>query len=168
MGNKGIRLIINELMQDGSKQIGSVQAFLEYMHDAKSLLFSLKFRFAKKIGKEEFLQIENFLEKMENLVESFKCKKIDEKLLCLLEIKEWFIGMVEGMQSLSQADLKNYNLKLTHLLTVMNSISYEDNVVFKIIQEKTSRGLVKRSFEDEVRSLKSLLPQGGSHSKKAA
>ena len=38
----------------------------------------------------------------------------------------------------------------------MNSTSYEDNIFFKLVEEKTSKGVIKRSFEDEVKHLKKL------------
>lgn len=151
-----MRDIINGLLESGGDQIGSIEVFLAYLRTAKSFLFSLKTRFTKRIGKEEYLLIENFLCRQESLVESFSCKRLDQKLESVLAVKNWLKGVIECSGALSPADLKDANLKLTHLLTIMCSTSYEDNVFFKLIEEKAAKGVVKRSFEDEVKALLKL------------
>lgn len=150
--------IINELLESDRDQVKSIELFLEYVHAAKSLLFSLKKRFTKKIGKEEYLLIENFLCRQESLVESFTCKGLFQKLQSILAIKNWLRDALEKPEKLSSQELKTINLKLTHLLTIMCSTSYEDNIFFKLVEEKTSKGVVKRTFEDEVKALLKLNP----------
>ena len=150
--------IINELLESDRDQVKSIELFLEYVHAAKSLLFSLKKRFTKKIGKEEYLLIENFLCRQESLVESFTCKGLFQKLQSILAIKNWLRDALSKPEKLSSQELKTINLKLTHLLTIMCSTSYEDNIFFKLVEEKTSKGVVKRTFEDEVKALLKLDP----------
>lgn len=152
----GMQEIINELLESQSDQIKSIELFLEYLKTAKSFLFSLKTRFTKKIAKEEFLLIENFLCRQESLVESFSCKGLYEKLQSILAIKNWLKSVIDSPRKLSPNELKSGNLKLTHLLTIMCSTSYEDNIFFRLVEEKTSRGIVKRTFEDEVKALLKL------------
>ncbi|MEX1100155.1 MAG: hypothetical protein WEB87_07005, partial [Bacteriovoracaceae bacterium] len=148
--------IINDLLESESDQVKSIELFLEYLETAKSCLFSLKNRFTKKIGKEEFLLIENFLCRQESLVESFSCRDLDRKLRGILAIKNWLKNIIDQPDRVSLPVLKDHNLKLTHLLTIMCSISYEDNIFFKLVEEKTAKGVVKRSFEDEVKALLKL------------
>ncbi|MCO4753539.1 MAG: hypothetical protein KC478_03610 [Bacteriovoracaceae bacterium] len=148
-----MQAIINDLLASESDQLKSLELFLEYLETAKSFLFSLKNRFVKKIAKEEFLLIENFLCRQESLVESFTCRGLDAKLRSLIAIKNWLKSYLDTPGEISPQELKDLNLKLTHLLSIMCSISYEDNIFFKIVEEKTSKGVIKRSFEDEVKAL---------------
>ena len=154
--NPKVKKIIGELVESGSYQIKSLELFLEYLSTAKSLLYSLKSRFTKKIGKEEYLLIESFLGRQESLVDSFTCRGLRSKLESILAIKNWLKSAMGEAKQTQPYELKNRNLKLTHLLTIMCSISYEDNVFFKLVEEKTSRGVIKRSFEDEVKALLKL------------
>lgn len=153
-----VQVIINDILESDSDQLKSLETFLEYLDTAKSLLFSLKSRFVKKIGKEEYLLLENFLCRQESLVESFTCRALDSKLRSLISIKDWMKNLVAAPSTLSNSELKELNLKLTHLLTIMCSISYEDNIFFKIVEEKTAKGVIKRSFEEEVKALTKDIP----------
>jgi hypothetical protein len=145
--------LISEFIKDDQAQLNSIEKFLEYQVSAKSFLFSLKNKFTKKIDKEEFLLLENFLCRQESLIESFSCRHLDRKLESLLEIKECIRDVMLTQGKLELKELKDYNLKLSHLLTIMSSTSYEDNIFFKLVEEKTSKGVLKRSFEDEVKQL---------------
>lgn len=151
--NPKIQTLINDLIDSDKDHVASIQDFLLYVKNAKSLLFSLKSKFAKKIAREEYLQLESFLSRQENLVESFLCKKLDVKLHGLLEIKDWFKNIVSNIDNLDKESLKNYTLKVTHLLTLMSSCNYTDNIFFKILEEKTSRAYVARTFEEEIKEL---------------
>ncbi|MBC76443.1 MAG: hypothetical protein CME64_10550 [Halobacteriovoraceae bacterium] len=153
-----VKSIINEMLDSESDQLKSLETFLEYFETAKSLLFSLKSRFVKKIGKEEYLLLENFLCRQESLVESFSCRSLDSKVKSLIQIKDWMKGFLDRPNQLSTNELKELNLKLTHLLTIMCSISYEDNIFFKLVEEKTAKGVLKRSFEEEVKALTKGIP----------
>lgn len=146
--------MIGEFIKDDNAQIDSIEKFLEYQVSAKSFLFSLKNKFTKKINHKEFLLIENFLCRQESLIESFSCRHLDRKLESLLEIKECIKSLIDNRDKMELNELKDYNLKLTHLLTIMASTHYEDNIFFKLVEEKTSKGVIKRSFEDEVKQLK--------------
>lgn len=148
--------MINHFINDENSHIEDIQQFLEYQASAKSFLFSLKNKFTKKINNKEFLLIENFLCRQESLIESFSCRQLYRKLESLLEIKACLNELISHQNSIELNTLKDYNLKLTHLLTIMNSTSYEDNIFFKLVEEKTSKGVIKRSFEDEVKHLKKL------------
>lgn len=148
-----IKSIINELLESDSDQLKSIELFLEYLQSSKSFLFSLKKRFTKMIGKEEYLLIENFLGRQEGLVDSFTCRGIYQKLESILLIKNWLKEVLDQGAKISPKELKSINLKLTHLLTIMSSISYEDNIFFKLVEEKTAKGVIKRNFEDEVKAL---------------
>ena len=156
--NPRAQKIVNNLLRNGGDQLQSIELFLEYLQTAKSFLFSLKNRFIKKIGKEEYLLIENFLCRQESLVESFVCRGLRQKLQSVLLVKNWLKGVIESSEELGPSQTKSANLKLTHLLTIMCSTSYEDNIFFKLVEEKTSKGVVKRTFEDEVKALLKLEP----------
>ena len=151
--NPKIQKLINELIESDKDHVASIQDFLFYVKNAKSLLFSLKSKFSKKIGREEFLQLESFLSRQENLVESFLCKQLDIKLHCLLEVKDWFKNIIANIDGLEKEILKSHTLKITHLLTLMSSGSYADNIFFKILEEKTSRPYLARTFEEEIKEL---------------
>lgn len=151
-----ISKMIEEFITDENAHIDSIEQFLEYQASAKSFLFSLKNKFTKKINNKEFLLIENFLCRQESLIESFACRGLDRKLESLLEIKACIKQLKTHQSGMELNTLKDYNLKLTHLLTIMSSTSYEDNIFFKLVEEKTSKGVIKRSFEDEVKQLKKL------------
>src|SRR5690606_8356655 len=59
MTNPKIRTILHNLFEGKESGIHSLNHFLTYFQFAKSFLFSMKTKFAKKIGREEFLIIEN-------------------------------------------------------------------------------------------------------------
>lgn len=152
-GRSPVHELINALLEQEKDHVGSIQDFLKFIKNAKSFFFSLKNKFARRIGREEDLQLENFLSRQENLVESFLAKRLDVKLNNLLQIKDWFKDIVSGMEGLDKESLRICTLKITHLLTIMSSYNYDDNIFFKIIEEKTSRGVVRRTFEEEIKSL---------------
>ena len=126
--NPKIQNIVNELILSEKNYISSIRNFVTYMKNAKSLLFSLKSRFSKKIGREEYLLLENFLSKQENLVDSFLCKNLDQKLYDYWMLRDWFQQVEAELLELDKDCLKNYNLKITHLLSLMSSYSYSDNI----------------------------------------
>jgi len=151
--NKDLKRIIDHLIDNKSRQLDSLESFLFYIRNIKTGLYTLKSKFSKKISKEEHLQIESFLNRQENLAESFLCQKLDQKLDKVLDIKNWIQNLNDSYQTLSSHELSDLTLKLTHLLSIMSATSYEDNIFFKLIEEKTSKGIVRRSFEDEVKQL---------------
>ena len=112
--------------------------------------------FAKKIHKEEFLLVENFLIKQEGLIDSFRSRSLKEKVVSIIHIDEWIGRTINQIDLISLDELKDLNLKLSYLLSVMVSASYEDNIFFKLIEEKAAKGKVQRSFEDEVKNLLNL------------
>jgi hypothetical protein len=148
-----LREILSEIYYSKEKQVSSLEKFVVYMNTIKSCLFSFKFRFSKRIGKEEYLLIENFLSRQENMIDSFLCKKLDQKINSLLEVKNCLKHVLLNMSKLDITEINNSALKLSHILTIVSSTSYEDNIFYKLTEEKTSRGIVKRSFEDEVKAL---------------
>jgi hypothetical protein len=148
-----LRDILSEIYYSKEKQISSLEKFVVYMNTIKSCLFSFKYRFSKKIGKEEYLLIENFLSKQENMIDSFLCKELDKKINNFLEVKNWLKHVLLKIDKLDSMEINNSALKLSHILTIVSSTSYEDNIFYKLAEEKTSRGVTKRSFEDEVKAL---------------
>src|SRR5690606_26500687 len=82
------KVILEKLFSKSQNGIESLEDFLIYARYAKSFLFSLKNRFSRKIGREEFLIIENALIKQENLIDSFGCKNLDQKLKSLISIQD--------------------------------------------------------------------------------
>jgi hypothetical protein len=148
-----LRDILSEIYYSKEKQVSSLKKFIVYMNTIKSCLFSFKYRFSKKIGKEEYLLIENFLSSQENMIESFLCKKLDKKINSLLEVKNWLKHVLLNLNKLDTTEINNSALKLSHILTIVSSTSYEDNIFYKLTEAKTSRGIIKRSFEDEVKAL---------------
>lgn len=145
--------ILSEIYYSKEKQVSSLEKFVVYMKTIKSCLFSFKYRFSKKIGKEEYLLIENFLTRQENLIESFLCKNLDRKINSLLEVKNWLRHTMININSVNSTEVNNAALKLSHILTIISSTSYEDNIFFKLTEEKTSKGIIKRTFEEEVKAL---------------
>lgn len=154
--NPDLKKLLQKMYSTEQKQLESIEEFLIYVNTIKTCLFSFKNRFTKKIGKEEYLLIENFLTRQEALIESFNSRGLDTKLKNILEVKNWLGSVVNNLDSLSSRDQKNAALKLTHILSIISGSSYEDNIFFKLIEEKTSKGIQKRSFEDEVKSLNKL------------
>lgn len=154
--NPDLKKLLQKMYSTKQKQLESIEEFLIYVNTIKTCLFSFKNRFTKKIGKEEYLLIENFLTRQEALIESFNSRGLDTKLKNILEVKNWLGSVVNNLDSLSSRDQKNAALKLTHILSIISGSSYEDNIFFKLIEEKTSKGIQKRSFEDEVKSLNKL------------
>jgi hypothetical protein len=151
--NPDLKKILAGLFAGKESQIGTLEAFLVYIQNMKTCLFSMKQKYAKRIGKEEYLMMENFLGRQENLIESFHCKKLDKKIQNILIIKNWLQSIIVDASKHSLVELKDYTLKLSHLLTIMSSTSYEDNVLFKLVEEKTKVGFSRKSFEDEVKDL---------------
>lgn len=151
-----LKTIMDHLFDDKDNQVATLETFLIYMNNAKTCLFSMKHKYAKKIGKEEYLLMENFLARQENLIESFLCKELDKKIMSIIEIKNWLQHIMDSKESLSLTEVKDCTLKLSHLLSIMTSASYEDNLFFQLTEQKTLRGVVRKSFEEEVRDLNKL------------
>jgi len=151
-----LRTIMTHLFEHSDNQIATLETFLIYMNNAKTCLFSMKHKYEKKIGKEEYLLMENFLTRQENLIELFLCKKLDKKLESIIEVKNWLQYIMDSKESLSLIEIKDCTLKLSHLLTIMTSASYKDNLFFQLTEQKTLRGVVRKSFEEEVRDLNKL------------
>lgn len=151
-----LRTIMNHLFENKENQIATLETFLIYINNAKTCLFSMKHKYEKKIGKEEYLLMENFLARQENLIESFLAKKLDKKLESIIEIKNWLHHVFAAKADLSMLELKDFTLKLSHLLSIMTSASYEDNLFYQLTEQKTLRGVVRKSFEEEVRDLNKL------------
>ncbi|MBD65682.1 MAG: hypothetical protein CME62_10780 [Halobacteriovoraceae bacterium] len=154
--NPRVKAMVRSLLIGERKQVDSLEDFLFYTKSAKSFLFTLKNRFTKKIHKEEFLLVENFLCRQESLVESLICHKIVHKIEAIMHINNWMNKMDQNIEKVSSQTLNNCNLKLSHLMSIMTSASYEDNIFFKLIEEKAARGVSKKSFEDEVKTLLSI------------
>ncbi|MAZ47295.1 MAG: hypothetical protein CME65_01950 [Halobacteriovoraceae bacterium] len=154
--NRDVTLHIQKILDGKSTSIEDLNDFLFYTKNAKSFFFSLKNMFAKKIHKEEFLLVENFLIKQEGLIDSFRSRSLKEKVVSIIHIDEWIGRTIDQIDLISLDELKDLNLKLSYLLSVMVSASYEDNIFFKLIEEKAAKGKVQRSFEDEVKNLLNL------------
>jgi hypothetical protein len=155
--NPDLKKILEKMHSRDDKQLTSLEDFLFYVETIKSCLFSLKNRFSRKIGKEEYLVVEAFLTKQEGMIESLFSRELDVKIRSLTEVKSWLSVILNERETLSHKEIKTASLKLTHLLSVLSSTNYEDNIFFRIIEEKTGKNFVKRSFEDEVRTL--VLPK---------
>lgn len=151
--NRDVTGHIQKILDNEVDKLDSLDDFLFYTKNAKSFFFSLKNMFAKKIHKEEFLLVENFLFKQESLIDSFSCRKLNDKVDFIIQIDAWIEENAAFTSDISLDELKNLNLKLSHLLSIMASASYQDNIFFKLIEEKAARGTVQKSFEDEVKSL---------------
>ena len=87
------------------------------------------------------------------MIDSFLCKKLDQKINSLLEVKNWLKHVLLNISKLDTTEINNSALKLSHILTIVSSTSYEDNIFYTLTEEKTSRGVVKKSFEEEVKAL---------------
>ena len=151
-----LRIIMDHLFSDKDHHIATLETFLIYMNNAKTCLFSMKHKYEKKIGKEEYLLMENFLARQENLIESFLAKNLDKKIESIIAIKNWLQHTMEIKNDLTLSEVKDYTLKLSHLLSIMTSASYEDNIFFQLTEQKTLRGIVRKSFDEEVRDLSKL------------
>jgi hypothetical protein len=145
--------LMRDLLSGDKKEIDSMEEFVFYISKAKSFLFTIKSRFTKKIQSGEFLLIENFLCRQEGLVESLVCRSVTEKLKTLISIKTWIDHIESRKEDLEIYTLEECNLKLSHLLAMMTSTCEENNIIFKLIREKTSCSVTHNSFDDEVKSL---------------
>lgn len=145
--------LMKDLLAGDKKQIESMEEFVFYISKAKSFLFTIKSRFTKKIQSGEFLLIENFLCRQEGLVESMVCRSITEKFKTLISIQTWINHIDSRKDELEIYTLEECNLKLSHLLAMMTSTCEQNNVIFRLIQEKTSCSVTHNSFDDEVKSL---------------
>jgi hypothetical protein len=154
--NPKINGMIKSLIEGEITQVESLSDFLFYIKNVRSFLFTLKNKFTKKIYKEEFLIIENFLNRQESLIESLTFRGLDKKIQSIIEIDNWINEVNIDISENSRDKIKDCNLKLSHLLSIMASASYTDNIFFKLIEEKSGRGVVQKSFEDEVKNLLSI------------
>jgi hypothetical protein len=150
--NAQLRVILEQTYQREDKQLTSLEDFVFYVDTIKSCFFSLKNRFSRKIGKEEYLIVETFLTKQESMIESLISRGVDQKINSLIKIKNW-LNQYSDLNSIDDLEINQVSLKLTHMLSILGSTNYEDNIFFKILEEKTAKGFVRRSFEDEVNSL---------------
>jgi hypothetical protein len=150
--NSELRVILEETYKRDDKQLTSLEDFIFYVDTIKSCFFSLKNKFSRKIGKEEFLIVETFLTKQEGMIESLISREVDQKISSLIKVKNW-LNQYSDIDSIDDLEINQVSLKLTHLLSILGSTNYEDNIFFKVLEEKTAKGFVKRSFEDEVNLL---------------
>lgn len=154
--NAKLRKILEETYSRADKQLTSLEDFLFYIDKIKSCFFSLKNKFSKKIGKEEYLIVENFLTKQEAMIDSLVARELDQKIKCLVKVKNW-LNQYSNISSIDSLEINQVSLKLTHILSILGSTNYEDNIFFKVLEEKTTKGFIRRTFEDEVHSLVSSL-----------
>jgi hypothetical protein len=147
-----LRKVLEFTYKRDDKQLTSLEDFVLYVETIKSCFFSLKNKFSKKIGKEEYLVVETFLTKQQGMIESLISREVDHKINSLIQVKRW-LSDYSRLDSIDDLEINQVSLKLTHILSMIASTNYEDNIFFKILEEKTAKGFVKRSFEDEVNSL---------------
>jgi len=81
------------------------------------------------------------------------CSPLVAKLNLIVEIKDWIDQTDDHIENISNEIMKDCNLKLSHLLSIMVSASYQDNIFFRLIEEKVAKGIVQKSYEDVVKSL---------------
>ena len=81
------------------------------------------------------------------------CSPIMEKLKLMIQIKHWIDQTDEVCSNIPREVIKDCNLKLSHLLSIMVSASYQDNIFFRLIEEKAAKGIVQKSYDDVVKSL---------------
>lgn len=144
---------LDDVVSSKKESIETLEEFIILSKNSKSLFFSLKKQFAKKLFMAEHLLVENFLNKNETLFDSFLCRNIDKQIQSIIEIEGWISSFSEYKSNSDLAYFRICNSKLSHLLSIMTSASYTDNIFFKILEEKLGRGTVQRSFNDEVKSL---------------
>ncbi|MDH5414614.1 MAG: hypothetical protein OEW87_10790 [Flavobacteriaceae bacterium] len=156
LANKHTVKLIDEILDTKTNQINSLDDFLFFTSHAKSLYYSLKNHFSKKFHKEEFLLIENFLGRQDSLINGFQCKELTSTLKLIVKIEEWIKQTNEMAQSVEDSNLKDSNLKLSHLLSIMMSGNYENNIFFKLLEEKMLKGTVQKTFADEVKELSNI------------
>lgn len=135
------------------KSVSDLGDFIFYFLNSRSFLYSLKSKFTKLLHKPEFLMIENFLQRQESLVESFTCRDLLKYLELIDQIEGWINYIDNSSVDSTKKESEGYNQKLAHLLEVMASSSYDDNIMFKLLEEKLAKGQSKKSFEDKVKAL---------------
>jgi hypothetical protein len=151
--SKRMMVLIKDIVAQEKTHIDNLEDFLFFTENAKSFYYSLKNQFTKKFHKEEFLLVENFLQKQEALIDSFNCRSIGEKLRLVTSLDTWVEDQNDDVGALDLIELKDRNLKLSHLLSIMVSANAHDNIFFRLMEEKMERGASKKSFDDEVKSL---------------
>jgi hypothetical protein len=155
--NPRLKELLNGLMQTEDPYINSLADFLVYIREVKSTLFSLKTKFERKIGKEEYLYIESFLGGHAHLVDAFLCKHLDSKVEDLIDLKDWFLDLLQHADSIPIQLMKDCSLKMTHLLSLISSTNYEDNIIFKLIEEKIGKTVARKHFSEEIQNLRASL-----------
>jgi hypothetical protein len=151
--SKRVMLLIKDIISQDKTHIDNLEDFLFFTESAKSFYYSLKNQFTNKFHKEEFLLVENFLEIQEALIDSFNCRSIGDKLRLVISLDNWIEGQNNQINTSNQVQLKDTNLKLSHLLSIMVSANSADNIFFRLMEEKMERGASMKSFDDEVKSL---------------
>lgn len=151
--NKRLMYLLKDILDGESSQIDNLEDFLFFTKNAKSFYYSLKNQFSKKFHKEEFLLVENFLEKQEALIDSFHCRRIADKITLINHLNDWVENCHSYAGKINLVELKNSNLKLSHLLSIMVSANSHENIFFQLVEEKTERATSLKSFDEEVRGL---------------
>ena len=109
----------------GSKEsVETLEDFVCLSKSAKSLFFSLKNQFSKKLFMAEHLLVENFLSKNDSLFDSFLCRHLDEQVESIIEIEKWILTINKHKESFDLEELRVCNSKLSHLISIMSSASY--------------------------------------------
>jgi len=149
--NKEAVSMIDKILYEDKDYIESLNDFLYFSKNIKSCFFTLKNQFSKKIFKEEHLYLENFINRIDSLFDSFNCKKIDTLVQSIIDIENEISKIMEKKHELSEENFKNINSKLSHLLSLMTSASYSENTLFKLCEEKVTKQNLKKTFVEEVR-----------------
>ncbi|MBT4790541.1 MAG: hypothetical protein HON90_03140, partial [Halobacteriovoraceae bacterium] len=152
-GDNSACFMLEDIIHGKKDQISSLNDFIFFTKNTKSLYFSLKKQFTKKIHIEESLFVENFLGKQELLIDSFHCNQLKEYLELILSISSWIDSVDLEIEKKVGEDLEHSNLKLFHFLNMMSSVNYNDNIFYRLIELKTQKGTIQRSFATEVKHL---------------
>lgn len=151
--SKRVMFLLRDILSGEKSHIDNLDDFLFFTESAKSFYYSLKNQFTKKFHKEEFLLVENFLQKQEALIDSFNCRRIADKLVLVTQLNDWIEKQQDQLGTSNLVELKDTNLKLSHLLSIMVSANPGDNIFFRLMEEKMEKGSSMKSFDEEVKSL---------------
>ena len=156
-GNHESIKLINDIVLGKENCINDFNDFLYFMDHIKAVTFTLKNQISKKFFSEEFLIVEKFINKQDLKIESFKYKNISHEIKMLKKIETWVHESNKVMIDLTALQVKTCNLKLTHLLSMMNSSSDKNNILFRLIEEKSEHPCSSPNLDEEVNFLSAIL-----------
>lgn len=148
-------ITLDKLIKGEIALIEEFNQFNIYIDGIKNFLFFLKQYFSKNLVNEESLFIESFISNHEQLVEPYRLIELREILSTYNEIEHWIgeVTIAYNQNLIEQVTQRECNLKLSGLINSISSLDPKQNILLKLLKEKSSSHIPKQTLEGQVKGL---------------